>query len=114
MTKRERGARRRLLKPMIRECSVTIAGIDPHPPAVAALDVAAVVIPVVAIAAPVAFAGNGSSRAGADDRADRSTSAASDRAADNGAGRTTEQRTAKGVVLGRRLVSRHHDGERQQ
>jgi hypothetical protein len=72
------------------------------------------VIPIVTVAAPVAFASNGGSRAGADDRADRSTSAASDRTTDNGAGRAAEQRTAKGVVLGRRLVSRHHDGERQQ
>src|SRR6185503_1346681 len=74
-------------------------------PAVVALDVAAVMIPVIAAAAPFAFAGDGRARSRTDHRADGRTAATTHGSA--------EDRAAK-RVLGHRLMRRHRECNAEQ
>src|SRR5262245_52448620 len=91
---------------------VAVARIGAQPAAVGALDVAAVMIPVIATAAAFALAGDGSPGPGADDGANRGTAATADSAADDCARGSAEQGTAK-RVLGDGLMGRQRDGKAQ-
>jgi hypothetical protein len=87
--------------------------MDAQPGAIGALDPAAVMIPVIAAAAPIAFRGNGGTRACAENGADGRTAAAPECAAHDGPGSSAEEGAPQGV-LGRRLMRRHRQGKSEQ
>src|SRR6185312_10864196 len=79
-------------------------------PAVVALYVAAVMIRVIAAAAPFAFAGDGRARSRTDHRADSRTAATTHGSADDSARGSAQESTAK-CVLRHRLMRRHCECE---
>jgi hypothetical protein len=87
--------------------------MDAHPRAVATLDVAAIVVSVIAAPAPFAFAGNGSSGPRPDDGTDRCTAASAKGSAEDRPSGSTQDGAAKGI-LGRRLMRRHRTSKGQQ
>src|SRR5262249_15126917 len=110
---KRRGAPGRLLRTRSVKASVAITRIGAYPGAIAALEVAAVVVIIITATATLAFAGDGCTRAGTDDSANRSATGTADRTPDDRARGSAEDGAAKGV-LRRRLMGRHRCGQSQQ
>jgi len=84
-----------------------------NPGAVAALQIAAVAIGIIAAPAPLAVSRDGSSRSGTEDGTDRGTTSATKRTTKNCAAGAAENRSAKHVLRGS-LMQRRDDRKREQ
>jgi hypothetical protein len=83
-------------------------------PAAGLFQIAAALIPAIAARTLFALRADGRTGAGADDGADRSAAAATQRLTDDGARSAAEQRAAECALLRRRLLQRRADGKGHQ